>query len=177
MVFKAKAKSQIKPQIITLQCLTQFYTICNSCFATLTFTMCFTWQKKNSTWVKTHDKVAKIFVTLYCFQRYHFQGKPFSTMSLIWKIFTMFLHMMVGQNPHKQMPKKLHFKIFIWCEVKVYLCQKTRDHNVLKNANIFKKWLKWFLIFMKFILFTKHCDSIWLEHVCEPCEEFDNSHI
>jgi hypothetical protein len=46
MVFKPKAKSQIIPQIIPLQCLTQFYTICNSYFATLTFTMCFTWKKK-----------------------------------------------------------------------------------------------------------------------------------
>lgn len=46
MVFKPKAKSQIKPQIITFQCLTQLYTICNSRFATLTFTICFTWQKK-----------------------------------------------------------------------------------------------------------------------------------
>jgi len=36
-------------------------------------------------------------------------------------------------------------------------------HNVLKNANIFKKWLKWFLVFMKFVISIKHCDSIWLE--------------
>jgi hypothetical protein len=32
-----------------------------------------------------------------------------------------------------------------------------------KNVIIFKKWLKWFLTFMKFAVSIKHCDSIWLE--------------
>jgi hypothetical protein len=62
------------------------------------------------------------------------------------------------------MPKKLHLKnIYIWCDVTVYLCQKYIHHNVQKNENIFKKWLKWFLIFKKFVASTKHCDSTWFE--------------
>jgi hypothetical protein len=35
----------------------------------------------------------------------------------------------------------------------------------------------WNLIFMKFLVSIKHCDSIRLGYVCEPCEEFDNYHI
>jgi hypothetical protein len=41
---------------------------------------------------------------------------------------------------------------------KIYIC-----HNVLKIENAFIKKLKWFLIFIKLIIFTKHCDSMWLE--------------
>jgi hypothetical protein len=26
-------------------------------------------------------------------------------------------------------------------------------------------------------IFIKHCDSIWLEYVYEPCEELDNYYI
>jgi hypothetical protein len=32
-----------------------------------------------------------------------------------------------------------------------------------KNANILKNRLKWFVVFMKFVVFIKHCDSIWLK--------------
>jgi hypothetical protein len=60
------------------------------------------------------------------------------------------------------MPNKLHF-LGIWSDVKVYMCQKNICHKVLKNANILKKWLKWLLMFMKFVVFTKHCDCTWLE--------------
>jgi len=49
------------------------------------------------------------------------------------------------------------------CDSKVYLWQKNVCQCVLKNANIFKKWLKWFLFFMKFVAFIKKLDSIWLE--------------
>jgi membrane protein DedA with SNARE-associated domain len=42
---------------------------------------------------------------------------------------------------------------------------------------IFKKWLKWFVVFMKFVVPIKHYDSLWLGYVCEPCEKFDNYHI
>jgi hypothetical protein len=30
---------------------------------------------------------------------------------------------------------------------------------------------------MKFVIFTKFFDSIWLEEVCEPCEKFNNYHF
>jgi hypothetical protein len=32
------------------------------------------------------------------------------------------------------------------------------------------------LISMKFVVFIKHYDLIWLEYVGEPCEKFDNDH-
>jgi hypothetical protein len=53
--------------------------------------------------------------------------------------------------------------------VRVFLCQK-KHQIVLETANIF---LKWFVIFMKFVVFTEHWNFIWLEWVCEPCEKFD----
>jgi hypothetical protein len=52
--------------------------------------------------------------------------------------------------------------VFIWCD-KIYSHKTNVCHKVLKNENIFMKWLKWFLIFMKFVVFTRHCDFIWLE--------------
>jgi hypothetical protein len=70
---------------------------------------------------------------------------------------------MVGQNPNKSNSKKITLFNIIWCDVKVYLTQKNIRHNILKNENILKKWLKWFLVFIKFVTYIKHCDSIWLE--------------
>jgi len=51
----------------------------------------------------------------------------------------------------------------MWCDVRVCLCQKNIHHNILKNANILKKQLKWFLVFMVFVVSIKHSDSTWLE--------------
>ncbi len=42
---------------------------------------------------------------------------------------------------------------------KLHSCKNHLHHN----GNIFKKCLKWFWIFMKFVLSIKHCDSICLE--------------
>ncbi len=113
-------------------------------------------------WVKAHYRGAKIFVTLYYFLRVPCLNFN-HVMSLLWRIFTMFLHIMVGQNPNKSNSKETTFFNLIWCDVKVYLCQKYICHNIFLNENIFKILLKWFLIFMKFVIFIKHCDSIWLE--------------
>ncbi len=90
----------------------------------------------------------------------HIQGSHIwtSTMSLLWKIFTMFLHIMVGQNPKKSNARGITHFYFIWCDVRIYLCQKHICWNVLKNANIFKDWNDF--VFVKFIIPTKHCDSI-----------------
>jgi hypothetical protein len=79
------------------------------------------------------------------------------------KIFTMFLHIMVGQNPEMSNAKECILFSFIWCDVRLYL-HKKKCHNMLKNENIFKISLKCFLIFMKFIVCIKHYDSIWLEY-------------
>jgi hypothetical protein len=71
------------------------------------------------------------------------------------------------------MPNNLHISYDGMLE---YICAKKKMcRNVLKIA--FKKSLKWFLILMKFVVFTKHHDSIRVEYVCEPCEKFDNYHI
>jgi hypothetical protein len=67
-------------------------------------------------------------VTLYFFQGYHVWT---STMSLLWRIFTNVLHIIVGQTQRNQVPKKMHFWNFIWCDVKIYL-KKNPCHNVLK---------------------------------------------
>jgi hypothetical protein len=53
----------------------------------------------------------------------------------------MFLHIMVGQNPNKSNSKETTLLNLIWCDVRVYLCKK-KSHDVLKNANIFKKWFE-----------------------------------
>jgi hypothetical protein len=39
-----------------------------------------------------------------------------------------------------------------------------KSHKIPNNENMFKISLKWFLIFIKFIVFIKHYDSIWLEY-------------
>ncbi len=100
-----------------------------------------------------------------------------STMVILEHIFPNFLHNMVDYDTKNSITKKIHFSQLILWGSKVYLLQKIICHYVLKNANILKKWLKWFLVFMKFVISIKHCDSIWLEYVYESCEEFDNYHI
>jgi len=62
----------------------------------------------------------------YCivFERYHVWT---STISWLWRIFTMFLHIIVGQNPKKSNAKKSTFLKFhmMWCsnifEPKMYV--------------------------------------------------------
>jgi hypothetical protein len=52
---------------------------------------------------------------------------------------------------------------FIWCDVRVYLYQKIYMSWHIKNVNIIKM-IKLILIYMKFVISTKHCDlTIWLE--------------
>jgi hypothetical protein len=58
----------------------------------------------------------------------------------------------------------------------MFVPKKRKSQRIIKY-NISKKWLKCFLIFMKFVISIKNCDSIWLEWFCKPCEEFDNYHI
>jgi hypothetical protein len=36
----------------------------------------------------------------------------------------MSLHIMVGQNPKKSNVKKTTISYFIWCDVRIYFCQK-----------------------------------------------------
>ncbi len=85
---------------------------------------------------------------------------------IIMKDFQNVFAYMVNQNLNKSNSKKITFLNLIWCDVRVYLCQENIGHNILKNAYTFKKWLKWFLVFMKFVIFIQHCDSIWLEKAC-----------
>jgi len=62
----------------------------------------------------------------------------------------------------------------MWCYN--IFAQRKLCHIILKNENILKKLLKFFLISMKIVVFIKHYYLIWLEYVCEPCENFDNYH-
>jgi hypothetical protein len=72
----------------------------------------------------------------------------------------MFLHIMVGQNPKKLNAKKTIY--FISYDVMLeYICAKQIYVPMYKKMQICsKKILK---LFMKFVISTKHCDSIWLE--------------
>jgi hypothetical protein len=81
---------------------------------------------------------------------------------IIMKDFHNFLHIMVGQNPNKSNSENTILFNVIWCDVKIYLCQKYIHHNVLKNENIFKKWFKWFLVFMKLITIL-FCSNLFLD--------------
>jgi hypothetical protein len=65
---------------------------------------------------------------------------------------------------------------FIWCDVGAYLYKKS-TWLCIENVNIPQILLKLFLILMKFIISTKHCDSVCLDHVCKPFKEFDNYYI
>jgi len=65
----------------------------------------------------------------------------------------MFLNIMIKHNPQKKIEKKIiHFLFILWW-LGIYLHEENTCHgHIQKNANIFQKWLKWFLIFMKFIV-------------------------
>jgi hypothetical protein len=84
-----------------------------------------------------------------------------STMVILEHIFPNLLHNMVDYNTKNSITIYSFFQLILWGS-KIYLWQKNVRHYVLKNANIHKKWLKWYLVFMKFVVSTKHCDSIWL---------------
>jgi hypothetical protein len=56
----------------------------------------------------------------------------------------MILHIMVGQNPKKWKAKETSILNFSYEVMLTYIYAKTNCYNVLENANIFKKWLKWF---------------------------------
>jgi hypothetical protein len=87
----------------------------------------------------------------------------------------MFLHIMVGENPKNSTTKETTFYNFTWCD-KVYLHKKMYI-TMYSKMKLYSRNYKIILIFMKFVVSTKHCESIWLEWVCEPCEKFDNFHI
>jgi hypothetical protein len=73
----------------------------------------------------------------------------------------MFLHIMIAQNSKKSNAKKLHYCISYDVMLK-YICAK-KNHNMLKKCKYIQKMIEMILNFMKFVLCTKHCDSIWLE--------------
>ncbi len=86
-----------------------------------------------------------------------------STMVILEHVFPKNFHNMVDYNTKSSIAifKK---KFNLYCVIPKYICGKINlCHYVLKNENIFKKWLKWFLVLMKFVIFIKHFDYIWLE--------------
>jgi hypothetical protein len=58
------------------------------------------------------------------------------------------------------MPKELNYFSSYDVMLKYICAKKIYITSYLKNANIFKNWFKWILIFMKFLVFIKHFDSI-----------------
>jgi hypothetical protein len=82
-----------------------------------------------------------------------------STMVILKHIFLFFLHNMEYYN-RKNWITILFFFQLILCDSKEYLWQK---YVCIKKCKLLKKWLKWFFVFMKFVIFMKHCDSTWLE--------------
>jgi len=86
-----------------------------------------------------------------------------------------------GSLKHKKVKcQRKEIFYFIWCDVRIYFCKKMCVKcNVIKNVNIYLKWLKLFSFFIKVVISTKHCDHdlIWLKYVCEPCKEVDNYQI
>jgi len=86
-----------------------------------------------------------------------------STMVILKHVFSNFWHNMVNHNTKNSIKKKFHFPN-LYCVIPKYICCKQMYITMYsKNVNIFLNWLKWFLIFMKFVIFIKHYDSIWLE--------------
>jgi hypothetical protein len=61
-----------------------------------------------------------------------------STMSLLKRIFTMFLHVMVGQNKKKSNAKEITFHYFIWCDVR----HKTNVHHYELKMQITQKLIE-----------------------------------
>ncbi len=55
---------------------------------------------------------------------------------IIMKDFHNFLHIMVNQNPKKSNAKKISFKIFIWCDVRIY---DTFSSSII-DSNVSIRW-------------------------------------
>jgi hypothetical protein len=59
-----------------------------------------------------------------------------------------------------------------------YICMKKNTCNdVPKDANIFQKWLKWFLTFKKLIIVISHVIPHDLNQTFKPFENFENFHV
>jgi len=84
-----------------------------------------------------------------------------STMVILEHIFSIFLHNMVNYNI--SIKKKIPFSN-LYCVIPKYICDKKMYIiTYSKNANIYFKWLEWFLVFIKNLVSIKHCDFIWLD--------------
>jgi hypothetical protein len=68
---------------------------------------------------------------------------------------------MVDHNT-KNSKKQIPFPTYIvWFQSKLVV--KTCTSLFTKKCKYTKKWLKWFLVFMKVVVIIKHFDFIWLE--------------
>ncbi len=84
-----------------------------------------------------------------------------STMVILKCIFRIFLHNMVDYNINNSIGKKNSFFQLILCNSKIYLWQKNVRYYVLRNATYLEN--DWNDFKSLFVVFIKHCDSIWLE--------------
>jgi len=85
------------------------------------------------------NRGATIVITLYFFHGCHVWT---SIMSLLWRIFTIFLFIIVPVKPQRnQMPNKLH--ILIAYDVMLeYVCAKNIHHNVLKKNTYIQEMIE-----------------------------------
>jgi hypothetical protein len=74
-----------------------------------------------------------------------------STMVILEHIFPNFLHNMIDYNIKNSITKKIHFSN-LYCEVPKYICGKKKYILYSLRWKYIKKWLKWFLVFMKFVV-------------------------
>ncbi len=93
--------------------------------------------------VKAQYKGAKIVVTLYFVSRSHVWT---STLSLLWRISTMSLCIMVGQNPKKSNAPKTKLLYIIWCDVEVYLCRKKMSRHI-KKCKYIQEMIEFFCLY------------------------------
>jgi hypothetical protein len=88
------------------------------------------------------------------------------------KKFKIFLNNMVEHN----IKKKIIF--YVYHGELEYICVEYTCNCVLKHANIFQKQLKWFLTSIKFVISISYVIITHvLNHICEPCEEFDDFYL
>jgi hypothetical protein len=91
-----------------------------------------------------------------------FKGSIFELQPLLWKKFTIFLHIVVSQNPKKSNAKKI-ISFYLYDVILHRFVPKICTSHHIKKCKYIQEIIQMILIFMKIVVFIKHYDSIWLE--------------